>query len=291
MPIHCLRYDDLCAHSDCALEERLIELFLRNRVPCTFGVVPFACDPASLLAAGEIELNPLTDIKVNLLKPLLAAGLAEVALHGYSHLALAPIRGHHEFSSRMPKETQRRLLQRGRAHLEDCFGLKIRLFIPPWNNISPVTIEVLQEEGLLLSAGFMNQDPVISQYPCTVSAAETAGALRAARRWGGKSAGVGTLLHDYDFRESGLGTSTLTLPEFENMIQDWKKGKDVRFRLVSEVLQDNPAGQSARDQGNFRLRSVMNRSRLGRRLFRSAHLVYWEAGTAARLAAIMGCLP
>ncbi|MBI1178628.1 DUF2334 domain-containing protein [bacterium] len=291
MPIHCLRYDDLCAYSDRALEAGLIDLLLRTRIPCTFGVIPFACDPASLLADGEVKLIPLTREKADLLKPLLAAGLAEVALHGYSHLALAPIRGHHEFSPRMPKETQRRLIRRGRDHLENLFGLQVRFFVPPWNYISPATIEILHEEGLLLSAGFTNQSPGIPHFPCTVAPTQTARALRMARRWGAGADGIGTLLHDYDFSESNLGISDLTLPMFEQMIRDWQQTPGVRFQLIADALREKPTDDAGRESENARLRNALRRSRLGRRLFPLAELVYWETTTAGRLAAKMKYLP
>src|SRR5437016_5510591 len=96
MAIHILRYDDFSAHSSSRVEEGLFDVFLRHRVPCTIAAIPYACSPADLLTKGEVNLCALPGSKVRLLGPLLKEGLAEVALHGYCHLALAPVRGYQE---------------------------------------------------------------------------------------------------------------------------------------------------------------------------------------------------
>src|SRR5262245_39839939 len=107
--IHLVRYDDFSAASHEGVEEMLFDIFLRYRIPCTIAVIPFVCDPKSLVNVGEVKLLPLSREKARLPERLLKEGLAEVALHGYSHLALAPVRNYQEFSDRMPVETQRAL--------------------------------------------------------------------------------------------------------------------------------------------------------------------------------------
>src|SRR5262249_59548051 len=105
---------------------------------------------------------------------LLREGLAEVALHGYTHLALAPLREYQEFSDAMPKETQRALIRRGQQHLEDIFGVKVRLFVPPWNRLADSTASVLREEGLMVSGDLhSNQDFDLAQAPCATLIPET----------------------------------------------------------------------------------------------------------------------
>src|SRR5262249_42681490 len=95
--IHIVRYDDFYAASRPGGEEALFDIFLRYRIPCTVAAVPFVCDPESLLKFGEVKLSPLPPEKARLLDGLLREGLAEVALHGYTHLALAPLREYQEF--------------------------------------------------------------------------------------------------------------------------------------------------------------------------------------------------
>src|SRR5262249_14502487 len=149
--VHVLRYDDFSAASCSMVEEALVELLLRHRVPCTFAAIPFVCDPEELLHGGIVRLRPLSRQKAQILQPLLDAGLGEVALHGYAHLALSGLREQQEFSDAVPRETQRALISQGRAQLEDAFGAEVRVFVPPWNRLSPSTAALLRDEGFMVS--------------------------------------------------------------------------------------------------------------------------------------------
>ncbi len=248
-----------------------------------------------MLGAGVVKLRPLSRQKAELLQPLLNAGLAEIALHGYSHLALAPLREHQEFSDLAPVETQRALIRRGRRHLEDIFGLQVRLFVPPWNRLAASTAIVLREEGLLLSGtidGVADIEQVcLPQVPCDVVIRHTARALQSARRLSGRGNMVGTLFHDYDFLESGYPGAYLKLNEFEITLQRWAKMDAVRKVLVTEAIQANEQPVAERVRANASLRHSLSRSHLGRRLMTGAHLVYWDAQTARRLALLAKHLP
>ncbi|HEX4350905.1 MAG TPA: DUF2334 domain-containing protein [Verrucomicrobiae bacterium] len=295
MVTHLLRYDDFSASSSSAVEEKLVEIFLKHRTPCTFGVIPFVCAPENLVNAGEVKLSPLSPAKAALLKPLLEAGLAEIALHGYAHLALAPVRGYQEFSERMPKETQRQLIQRGRKHLEDVFGVKIRLYVPPWNKLAPTTAAVLDEEGLLLSSG----GPEISnsgkqnlgQIPCPTGIGETSRTLATAKKMGGDGNCVGTILHDYDFKESNLDTSNFTIAEFEENLRVWKDAGQVEHKLISNAISPDQEAESKKAAANSNLRKAITGSRLRRKLFADRLDVYWNTQTAERLAARVKYVP
>jgi len=281
--IHLLRYDDFSAYSSEAVEEKLVGILLRHRIPCTFGVIPFACLPESLLNAGEVKLSPLTAARAALLAPLLKAGLAEIALHGYCHLALAPLRGYQEFSDRMSPEVQRQLIRRGRSHLESVFGVKVRLFVPPWNRLSPSTAAVLQAEGLWLSSGgpeVTASSATLAQLPCPTSLADTGRALATARRFGGDRNCVGTVLHDYDFKESGLGGADFSLDDFDRNLNAWKT---VEHRLISDTISPDTESEGRRARANVELRTVVNSSRLRRKLAGDLLHVYWDAATVSRL--------
>lgn len=295
MVIHLLRYDDFSAGSSQAVEEKLAALFLQHRVPCTFGVIPFVCAPESLLNAGEVKLSPLLPDKAALLKPLVQAGLAEIALHGYAHLALAPVRGHQEFSQRMPGEIQRQLIRRGKDHLENVFGVGVRLFLPPWNKLAPSTAVVLQEEGLLLSSGGPEIAAAgefrLDQLPCPTGISETGRALATARRHGRGQNFVGTVIHDYDFEESNLGAAAFTLAEFETQLGQWQQPGGVEQRLISDTILAHHQSVGEMALANFNLRKTVNGSRLRRKIASPWLDVYWNPQTAHRLARFFKFVP
>ncbi len=292
--IHVVRYDDFSAASNTGVEEALFDIFLRHRIPCTVAVIPFICDPENLLSNGIVKPSPLPLEKARSLDELLKERLAEVALHGFSHLALAPMREHQEFSDAMPVETQRALIRRGRQYLEDIFGVKVRLFVPPWNRLGASTSAVLREEGLMMSGDLRtdgNQDFELAQAPCATLIPETERALLAARRLGGRSHLVGTMIHDYDFAESGYKVSSLRIPEFEVIASDWSKLRNVRRMLVTDAILDNEEPAAERVRANTQLRQRLGTSRLGRRLLAPAGAVYWSTPQARRLAKLAGFLP
>lgn len=291
--IHIVRYDDFSAASHTMVEEALFDIFLRHRIPCTIAVIPFICDPERLLKEGGVKLSPVPMEKARLLDGLLRAGLAEVALHGYTHLALAPMREYQEFSDAMPVETQRALIRRGRQFLEDIFSVKVRLFVPPWNRLGASTAAVLREEGLLVSGELRadHRDFDLAQAPCATPIQETEQAFLAAHRFGGRSSVVGTMIHDYDFVESGFKVGNLSIAEFEIVADAWSKMRNVRRMLVTDAIFGNDEPAAERALANTLFRQRLGTSFLGRRLLSRATGVYWNTRQARRFAVLAGFLP
>jgi hypothetical protein len=292
--IHIVRYDDFSAASHPGIEEALFDIFLRHRIPCTVAVIPYICHPESLVNHGEVRLSPIPREKARLLDSLLREGLAEVALHGYSHLALAPMRQHQEFSDAMHVETKRALIRRGRRYLEDVFGVEVRLFVPPWNRLGLTTVAVLREEGLMMS-GDVHPDGIqdfdLAQAPCATLIRETEKALIAAQRFRGDNNMVGTLIHDYDFVESGYQISDRKITDFEEIAGAWAKMRNVRRMLVTDAIHSDEEPVAERMRSNTNLRRRLQSSKLGRRLLPSAGRVYWNTTWARRLARLTGFLP
>lgn len=262
---HTIRYDDLSAVSDTTAERGLIELLLRYRVPCTFAAVPFTCDPQSLLNAGEVRLLPFPTEKVKLLQPLLFENLAEIALHGYAHLMLSQRRGQREFCDQMSIETQRALIRKGRAHLENVFETPVRLFVPPWENLDRSTMSVLKEEGLAVPTG------------TSVSIQQTRGVLLTARRLTLGRSSVATIMHDYDLCD---------MADFERILRSWVEITGIERHVVGDQLYD-----ASREEGNTSFRAALNSSRIGRRVMRDTQLIDWDCDTAKWLSRWAVCLP
>ncbi len=291
--IHIVRYDDFSAASHSGVEGKLFDILLQYRIPCTVAIIPFVCDPDELLKSGVIKLSPLPSEKTVLLDGLLKEGLAEIALHGFTHLALAPMREYQEFSDAMPLETQRSLIRRGRQFLEDIFGVRVRLFVPPWNRLGTSTATVLREEELMISGDLRadHHDFELSQVPCATTIKETQGALFAAQRFGGYGNVVGTMIHDYDFVESGYKVGSLKISEFEVIASEWSKMRNARRMLVTDAILGigEPAAERAR--ANTQLRQRLGTSLIGRRWLSFAHSVYWDTRQARRLARLARVLP
>lgn len=292
--IHIIRYDDFSAASQTGVEEAVFDIFLRHRIPFTVAVIPFICEPKSLLESGAVKLSPFPQEKARLLDRLLREGLVEIALHGFSHLALAPMRGYQEFSDAMSVETQRALIRRGRQYLEEIFGVKVQLFVPPWNRLGTSTAAVLREEGFMVSADLStdgNQDFELKQLPCATLIQKTRWALLAAQRFRGHSNMVGTMIHDYDFVESGYKVGSLRIAAFETIASAWSKMCNVRRLLITDAILCNGEPAAERARANTRLRQRLEKSMLGRRLLASAGTVYWNIPQARRLAMLAGLLP
>jgi hypothetical protein len=195
----------------------------------------------------------------------------------------------------MPVETQRRLIQRGRRHLEDLFGLKVGLYVPPWNRLAPSTAMVLKEEEFLL-AGDIHELPdarvlAMAQLPSATGIAETERALRMARRLGENESTVGTMIHDYDFAESEHGNDSLNLERFETLIQRWQALPGIRRQLISRTILEAPADGGNRIRANCSFRQSLRASRVGRKVMSGFRDVYWDAQTAWRLAHFVKFIP
>ncbi len=199
------------------------------------------------------------------------------------------------FPNACPKKRNDSSSSAGRKHLEDVFGIKVRLYVPPWNKLAPTTAAVLDEEKLLLSGG----GPEVSssgklnlgQIPCPTGIGETGRALATAKRIGGAGNCVGTILHDYDFKESNLDTSHFTLAEFEENLRGWKDAGQVEHKLISNAISPDRESEDKKAAANSNLRKVITSSRLRRKLYSNRLEVYWNTQTAERLAAQMRFVP
>ena len=130
-----------------------------NRVPICFAVVPFAVGyeqpgiPREYWSSSEempLERNPAL---VTLLRELIAAGKATIALHGCTHQDFP---GGYEFQA-APDLRER--VARGRAYLESLLGCRISLFVPPHNALSKRGIAAVADAGLNVLGSFLSFRP------------------------------------------------------------------------------------------------------------------------------------
>ena len=204
---HIFRYDDYSSVSCALVEERLFESLAHNGMKCSVGVIPAVAVPR--WEPGEsIPLEPLAPERWRRLRYWVEQGVVDAALHGYSHLAVSPVRGIAEFGERVAPEQQHAPLRAGKQAMEDGLGCSPRVFIPPWNGYSKATLEALQEVGIpVVAAGFnctLTHDELLF-LPATLGAEGTLTALQRARGLEKEGPIVVTNLHDYDFVEAGFG--------------------------------------------------------------------------------------
>src|SRR5690349_19982439 len=146
-----LRFDDLCAQSDTALELRLLTAVREAGAKLVVSVVPFVAD-TDWEIGGPIPLRPLTADKAKLVREFIP-NHAEIALHGYSHQTITRWSHLYEFGDKVARQRQVERLRHAKAFLEDLFAVKVESFVPPWNEYGRITIAALEEAGFKILAG------------------------------------------------------------------------------------------------------------------------------------------
>ena len=141
-----LRYDDYSSRPERREFDRaLVRTLSQLDVPCTFGVIPYACagderDP------NKQPLIPLKAAEVEILQDLVGAEQIEVAQHGYSHQTITAGGRPSEFVG-MSMADQLQTIRRGKRHLESLLQREVTTFIPPWNSYDSDTVEALSHCG------------------------------------------------------------------------------------------------------------------------------------------------
>lgn len=200
------RLDDYSAISDSEFENKLLSLMDKYNVPCTFGVVPFVYedewDPSP-----QVE-HPLTQEKIDLIKPFVEKGLVEVALHGYHHhTQKIRLNGHipGEFYG-IPIEQQFNMIKRGKGFLEDAFSYDVTTFIPPWNTYDENTLIALEQNGFRCIStgprfGPVSQGEKLAYIPALCKLSKTKDVLEELQLLNESSASVVVWFHQYELAE------------------------------------------------------------------------------------------
>lgn len=155
-----IRFDDYgvwCNSDWIIIEEEILKLHEKYGVKISFGVIP--CSKYPLIAHPlspsvypkeyeNYEYNPYPLIKgsrrVEILKKSVKKGIAEVAMHGYTHPKGYSNVLNTEFYG-MPYDFQYYKIERGKQKLEDLFMCKVCTFIPPHNTYDFLTLNLLHD--------------------------------------------------------------------------------------------------------------------------------------------------
>ena len=163
-----IRFDDYgvwCNSDWIAIEEEVIRLHEKYGVKISFGVIPDSKYPliAHPLSPSvypkeyenlENNPNPLVEgcKRVEILKDSVKKGIAEVALHGYTHPKGYSNKINTEFMG-LPYDMQYQKLQQGKKLLEKLFDSEVSTFIPPHNTYDNLTIDLLYDFGFKCVSG------------------------------------------------------------------------------------------------------------------------------------------
>jgi len=153
-----IRDDDTCFFTAPESLER-VYADVWDRAPICLAVVPFAIGnqragiPERHWSDGIAHALEGNAPLVTLLKSLVAAGRATIALHGYTHQDFPD---GFEFEA-APDLTRR--VREGRAYLEDLLGTRISIFVPPHNALSRAGLAAVRGEHLNLLGSFLSFHP------------------------------------------------------------------------------------------------------------------------------------
>lgn len=237
-----LRLDDPSQTSHHGVERGILAALEKAGLRATFAVIPFResggrvapFDPAA--AAHLIEAR--------------AAGVLEVALHGYTHTEhrSAGAGGPSEFLG-VPGARQNDWIRRGRDALEALFEVGIDGFVPPWNRLDATTVGILEGAGF----GYLSGDwrtPMsagdLRVLPRTCQLKQVREAVREARRFAAWSPVVVALMHHYDFIEAGQAGAPLDMARLAELLGWLSAQPDVEVLPLRELAGRVPVARCNR---------------------------------------------
>jgi len=153
-PLFVFRYDDVAPATgdpkrDAAnyqADEGVIDVFRRNGVAVTMGVIPYVGDRSVL------DDRRLTES----LRRAVADGSAEVALHGYRHTDWHLHAVSSEWAG-VSYEQQRQWLKEGKGVLEKTVAAPVTTFVPPYNTYDRNTLRALANTGFRHISGWLGE--------------------------------------------------------------------------------------------------------------------------------------
>jgi peptidoglycan/xylan/chitin deacetylase (PgdA/CDA1 family) len=130
------RLDDIQDHFTRDAQKDLIDMFLKENVPLTIGVI-----------GGFLQEDK--DL-IEFLQNAVSSGSIEVANHSWEHLD----------HSAMTVDDQRKSIVKTNERIKELFGVQPKTFIPPVNAFNDGTISIMNEVGLthLSASSFLKPD-------------------------------------------------------------------------------------------------------------------------------------
>lgn len=143
------RYDDFYLKKD-SINEQLVNLFIKNRIPIVLGVIPFDKEE-KLIMDGDYHFLPTLKKGIN-------QNLIEIAIHGFNHEKISTFG---EFSI-TPYSEQFRRMNKSKHALDSIFSVNTITFIPPWNSYDVNTLKAMEKLSLHYLSSSLSSNQNIS---------------------------------------------------------------------------------------------------------------------------------
>ncbi|MDP1680584.1 MAG: DUF2334 domain-containing protein [Burkholderiales bacterium] len=222
-----IRFDDPSATSNHALEQEIIRLLEHHQISATFAVIPLH------------EGRPVEKDTAAHLVEAEAAGIIEIAQHGFRHFENESLNGRPSELAGIDTSTQSNWILDGMDILQQLIGHKITGLVPPFNSFDDNTLRAAEAAGFeYLSAGFEchpSHPTSLALIPRTCNFCELIPALNEAHAYRFAAPAIVAVLHHYDFIESGHTNARLSLSTFDRLLGQIRQLPKVKF-LTLEAL-------------------------------------------------------
>lgn len=209
------------------VEHQLAELFSRCEIPLVFGLIP-----ASLEARPD---------KIEFLKPYIASGAVEVALHGWDHQPQAELLASQglksEFSG-LPYPAQLSRIMQGKRRLEAWIDKPVHGFIPPWNSYDSTTLDACAAAGFeafsaAINGPFSGRSSRPALLPGTLTLDTLEAWVQGWERQANPSRAALVTFHAYEFLESGYEKAYYSWNEFSRIVERIAKSSRIGVASLS----------------------------------------------------------
>jgi len=234
------RYDDYTLTLS-RLNDTILDIFKRNGIPLTIGVIPFDENSAIL---NNFDSNRIGDLKSRI-----GRNEIEVALHGFNHKNIVKGRflKRHYYSEFATESYNRQYyeIKRGKKVLDSLLNINIGTFIPPFDTYDNKTLEALSSQGfktisasIFSSTSCVCDNEKISYIPATIR--DFFGVQAIIDRYRDQDVTVVLYFHPYTFRSQSLSYSdeydpshTIKPSQLDSFLQWISKQKGIDFYTFS----------------------------------------------------------
>ncbi len=237
------RYDDYTLEQS-PLNDTLLAVFSRNKIPLTIGIIPF--DEKGKLI-NEFDSSMIDDLKTRIRNREI-----EVALHGYNHQNIVQKtrfkrKYYSEFATAGYK-AQYAKIKKGLDALDSLLDIHIETFIPPFDTYDNNTLNALTDLGVkTISASIFGATSCVSgnekimYMPATIANFDELQSLLS--RYKDENVTIILYFHPYTFRGESISYSDeydisrqITLTQLDKLLQQ-VKSQDIDFYTFSTLSQ------------------------------------------------------